>query len=686
MMNVTCLVNTWEETYQHVFTTPLSSTPDGTMCAEKTQATRTVSSAPDGTVCPREAMTLTTREPKIKTTKLTINQTNPRTNGTVEEKSPRVAIITMVVVVGVVHVALFVTYIIRRQRSCSCISRGPPLGVAALDRWGLPDSHSVTANNSHVTGVQGTATDTHSTSSSADEHSYEVVDEDDYNYYNTRPGARHPYWEIPDDHFNYYNTRPEAQHSYGEIPDEHYNYENTRPLSYPLTLRVPEDDEDDAVTFYAAAAEMVLPSSTRLGGKHPSYDTAPRVTEYHQGMTKKRLYGTAPRIRTHTRIPACEKNRNIGSYVMPTAGRYKAMDLALVGKYGRKQGCSMSREQGALYDNPTACARRQQANTQGHYRTTMAYDIFYQNNNNNNNNGDCDNSTLPTVLRKTRLYCQSDGRCPRDGNPKYDDDDLPFRTARFTTLGARGRLGPTTLGDYYRGQDHEDMVYLRDGVQVFTVPATGVYLLEVAGRLLKILIGQEGAENEESHGVGGGGGTFVTGIDNTPLIIAGGGGGGNRQETRNSQCDGTGSPDGNSGYSPKGGTSFTGGVKGHGATEGDRDNVGGGGGGLLSRGASSKYFGGKDGAYGGEGGESYIKGCVGGKPYVNGAEGGFGGGGGSFGNGGGGGGGGGYSGGGRGDNWSDACGGGGGSFSAGNETVATDGGNDGPGYVVITKL
>ncbi|XP_078621355.1 uncharacterized protein LOC144887829 isoform X1 [Branchiostoma floridae x Branchiostoma japonicum] len=353
--------------------------------------------------------------------------------------------------------------------------------------------------------------------------------------------------------------------------------------------------------------------------------------------------------------------------------------------------------------------------TRGHYRTTMAYEIFYQNYNSNNNNGDGDNSTLPTVLRKPRLYCQSDGRCPRDGSPKYDDEDVPFRTARLTTLGARGRLGPTTLGDHYRGQDHEDMVYLRDGVQVFTVPATGVYLLEVAGaaagwgkadnktirgrgavvwaslqlikgRLLKILVGQEGAENKESHGVGGGGGTFVTGIDNSPLIIAGGGGGGNRQETRNSRCDGTGSPDGNPGYSPKGGTSFTGGVKGHGATEGDRDNVGGGGGGLLSRGASSKYFGGKDGAYGGEGGESYIKGCVGGKPYVNCAEGGFGGGGGSFGNGGGGGGGGGYSGGGRGDNWSDACGGGGGSFSAGNETVATDGGNDGPGYVVITKL
>ncbi|XP_035660815.1 leukocyte tyrosine kinase receptor-like [Branchiostoma floridae] len=336
--------------------------------------------------------------------------------------------------------------------------------------------------------------------------------------------------------------------------------------------------------------------------------------------------------------------------------------------------------------------------TQGHYSTTMVYDIFYQNNNNNNNNGDGDNSTMSAVLRKPRHYCQSGGRCPRDGNPKYDDDDLPFRTARFTTLGTRGRLGPTTLGDHYRGQDHEDMVYLRDGVQVFTVPATGVYLLEVAGaaagwgkadnkttrgrgaviwaslqlikgRLLKILVGQEGAETRKVTVLeeGGGRGWQSPGDPDLPVRRDGL----SRWEPW---------------VQPKGGTSFTGGVKGHGAKEGDRDNVGGGGGGLLSRGASSKYFGGKDGAYGGEGGESYIKGCVGGKPYVNGAEGGFGGGGGSFGNGGGGGGGGGYSGGGRGDNWSDACGGGGGSFSAGNETVATDGGNDGPGYVVITKL
>ncbi|XP_078614341.1 E3 ubiquitin-protein ligase TRIM33-like [Branchiostoma floridae x Branchiostoma japonicum] len=50
-----------------------------------------------------------------------------------------------------------------------------------------------------------------------------------------------------------------------------------------------------------------------------------------------------------------------------------------------------------------------------------------------------------------------------------------FRTARFTTLGTTGRLGPTSLGTHYRGQDHEGLVQLKDGIQYFTVPDTGQY-------------------------------------------------------------------------------------------------------------------------------------------------------------------------------------------------------------------
>ncbi|XP_078699889.1 E3 ubiquitin-protein ligase TRIM45-like [Branchiostoma floridae x Branchiostoma belcheri] len=128
--------------------------------------------------------------------------------------------------------------------------------------------------------------------------------------------------------------------------------------------------------------------------------------------------------------------------------------------------------------------------------------------------------------------------------------DSPLRTAKLTTLGASGRLGPTTLGTHYRGQDHEHLVTLHDGIQHFTVPGTGTYSIEAAGaaagwgvynpksargrgavlrgtfnlkqgETLKILVGQEGAENRSNWCVGGGGGTFVTRGDNTPLIIAG---------------------------------------------------------------------------------------------------------------------------------------------------------------------
>ncbi|XP_019646860.1 PREDICTED: uncharacterized protein LOC109487322 [Branchiostoma belcheri] len=290
--------------------------------------------------------------------------------------------------------------------------------------------------------------------------------------------------------------------------------------------------------------------------------------------------------------------------------------------------------------------------------------------------------------------------------------DSSFRTAKLTTLGASGRRGPTTLGTHYRGQDHEHLVTLHDGIQHFTVPRTGTYSIETAGaaagwgplnpksargrgavlrgtfnlkqgETLKILVGQEGAEIIESSGVGGGGGTFVTTGDNTPLIIAGGGGGGGRGlQTHNPLCDGTVSTTGNKSY---GGPGCSGGSNGQGATEWKGDYIGGGGGGLLTDGGSSKRFGGDSCEKGGEGGKAFVNGGVGGCGASNYAGGGFGGGGGSEGASGGGGGGGGYSGGGRGENYYPNGGGGGGSFNSGTDTSGQDGANDGPGYVVITR-
>ncbi|XP_078695201.1 uncharacterized protein LOC144924123 [Branchiostoma floridae x Branchiostoma belcheri] len=261
---------------------------------------------------------------------------------------------------------------------------------------------------------------------------------------------------------------------------------------------------------------------------------------------------------------------------------------------------------------------------------------------------------------------------PHLGDVKTSEDlyhkDSGFRTARLTTLGTTGRLGPTSLGTHYGGQDHEGLVQLKDGIQYFTVPDSGQYWIEAAGsaagwgardakstrgrgavvrgtfqlkkgEVLKILVGQEGLENTYlfGQGVGGGGGTFVTKTDNTPLLVAGGAGGGDGMNNRNPNSDGTTAA---AGQSSSGGSKFTGGSDGKGATHGDNGDVGGGGGGLLTDGASGKtHFGGTDGCYGGEGGKAFVNGGVGGRGVKNNAEGGFGGGGGSRGYGGGGGGG-----------------------------------------------
>ncbi|XP_078614315.1 uncharacterized protein LOC144883595 [Branchiostoma floridae x Branchiostoma japonicum] len=250
---------------------------------------------------------------------------------------------------------------------------------------------------------------------------------------------------------------------------------------------------------------------------------------------------------------------------------------------------------------------------------------------------------------------------PRLGEVRTTQPDSGFRTARFSPLGTTGRLGPTSLGTHYRGQDHEGLVQLKDGIQYFTVPNTGQYRVEAAGsaagwgvndpksargrgavvrgtfqlqkgEVLKVLVGQEGGKNKYKSAVGGGGGTFVTKTDNTPLMVAGGAGGGNGGPRRNPNSDGTTEISGQ--CSSGGDTNFAGGTDGKGATKGHADFVGGGGGGLLTDGASGKIsFGGTDGSNGGEGGKAFVNGGVGGRAVYNNAEGGFGGGGGSYGHG-----------------------------------------------------
>ena len=171
--------------------------------------------------------------------------------------------------------------------------------------------------------------------------------------------------------------------------------------------------------------------------------------------------------------------------------------------------------------------------------------------------------------------------------------------AVFTNLGKSGRYGPTSLGSYYSGQDHDGQVTLLSGIQQWTVPYTGDYRIEAIGaaggydiysnrgqyqgrgarmkgtfRLSKgekiqILVGQEGGKNTQSQSSGGGGGTFVVRGSNTPLIIAGGGGGIERAYSRHSGCDASAGTAGNTGY-----RSWSGGNGGQGATTADSDNSG----------------------------------------------------------------------------------------------------------------
>jgi len=175
----------------------------------------------------------------------------------------------------------------------------------------------------------------------------------------------------------------------------------------------------------------------------------------------------------------------------------------------------------------------------------------------------------------------------------------PAFSAVFANLGASGRIGPTTLGSNYTGQDHDGQVTLSSGIQLWTVPYTGDYRVEAVGaaggydtgnhsaqyrgrgarmigtfslcqgEIIHILIGQEGGINKGRYGSGGGGGTFVVRGSNTPLIIAGGGGGVDRVSSRHAGCDASTSTTGNPGY-----RSWSGGSNGHGAQTADGNYAG----------------------------------------------------------------------------------------------------------------
>jgi len=268
-------------------------------------------------------------------------------------------------------------------------------------------------------------------------------------------------------------------------------------------------------------------------------------------------------------------------------------------------------------------------------------------------------------------------------------------TYTFTNAGATGMNGPNQgqLNAAYAGTNLNALVTTTNGIQLWTVPASGAYTIEAfgaqggganqygrgsqikgtfqltAGQQLKILVGQSGGYYSSGSG---GGGSFVTTSANVPMVVAGGGGG---QYDGGSQLYNAHSVVGNNGQATgctAGGTAGAGG-------NGCNNSGAAGGGGLNSNGGNGSY---------GTGGQSFLNGGTGGNHSSQAAcVGGFGGGGGTHGNTGGGGGGGGYSGGAGGfHNGSTGSGGGGGSYNAGTSPVNVGGVRNGHGQVIITVL
>ncbi|VVB78204.1 Concanavalin A-like lectin/glucanases superfamily protein [uncultured archaeon] len=251
-------------------------------------------------------------------------------------------------------------------------------------------------------------------------------------------------------------------------------------------------------------------------------------------------------------------------------------------------------------------------------------------------------------------------------------DPTSLTLYNFTTCGKTGRLGPnqSQCNSIYLGTSLEGQVFVNNGIQNWTVPATGTYRIEVRGanggnntfqnldkspgrgavlsgdfvlqkgEVIKILVGQDGGNKTSDGGGGGGGGTFVVRSNNDPLVIAGGGGGVGGRSLQNGKnasltvC-GTTANDG----------SGTPGCNGSGGTTGTGTWPGGGGAGLLTNGSVGNGNGantlmGTSFISGGFGGINYTNypsdggfGGGGAVAYAGGAGGGFGGGAGGFGGG-----------------------------------------------------
>ena len=230
-------------------------------------------------------------------------------------------------------------------------------------------------------------------------------------------------------------------------------------------------------------------------------------------------------------------------------------------------------------------------------------------------------------------------------------DVPPNQTFTFTNCGASGRIGPTQVeaDAAYSSTNLNGLVnILGSGIQEWTVPATGTYIIEAygaqggaagggeggkgakvvgefqltVGQKLHIIVGQQGRSFSAATNrfqASGGGGSFVVfenaSDENDILVIAGGGGGFAFNRTINN-VDGQIGAAGGSGSGATSGSN--GGTNGNGGAS-DSGGAYGGGGGFSGNGVTGTSRGGRSFLNGGEGGTGS------GTPTL---EGGFGGGGG----------------------------------------------------------
>ncbi|KAK3746329.1 hypothetical protein QZH41_008506 [Actinostola sp. cb2023] len=226
--------------------------------------------------------------------------------------------------------------------------------------------------------------------------------------------------------------------------------------------------------------------------------------------------------------------------------------------------------------------------------------------------------------------------------------EQPLSMRIFTNNRAIGRQGSSKL--HYKDPRLVAEVTVKKGIQHWTVPQTGIWILEARGaagadgllkggtrldggwgaqvrgkfilkkgEVLKILIGQEGTRDfvDPRRAGGGGGGTFVVRSNGKPLLIAGGGGGGGIPPPAAFQTKGEGGrtkdirskTDTSSGVQGRGGKLFdTDTSKLINVATGNHKVIAGAGGGFNSDGVGFyKNWGGKSFVHGGVGGEATPK-------------------------------------------------------------------------------